>query len=299
MKSLISINDFDKDEMLQVLDLAAEYESNPNCPIFKDKLIACIFFEPSTRTRLSFETAATRLGARFVGFASLSHTSIAKGESLKDTIKMVSNYADMIVIRHHLDGAARYAAEIAGCPVINAGDGANQHPTQTLLDMYSIRKTQGTLENLSITVVGDLKYGRTVHSLLQAMSHFNPRFNFVSCPDLEIPQEYKNFLDSRNIPYTQHHQLEGQIQDADILYVTRVQQERFQDPMEYERVKNLMRLDASMLTNTRPNLRILHPLPRVNEIAIDVDDRPEAYYFEQARNGVFTRMGIITHLMNQ
>ena len=299
MKSLISINDFDKDEMLQVLDLAAEYESNPNCPIFKDKLIACIFFEPSTRTRLSFETAATRLGARFVGFASLSHTSIAKGESLKDTIKMVSNYADMIVIRHHLDGAARYAAEIADCPVINAGDGANQHPTQTLLDMYSIRKTQGTLENLSITVVGDLKYGRTVHSLLQAMSHFNPRFNFVSCPDLEIPQEYKNFLDSRNIPYTQHHQLEGQIQDADILYVTRVQQERFQDPMEYERVKNLMRLDASMLTNTRPNLRILHPLPRVNEIAIDVDDRPEAYYFEQARNGVFTRMGIITHLMNQ
>lgn len=299
MKSLISINDFDKDEMLQVLDLAAEYESNPNCPIFKDKLIACIFFEPSTRTRLSFETAATRLGARFVGFASLSHTSIAKGESLKDTIKMVSNYADMIVIRHHLDGAARYASEIADCPVINAGDGANQHPTQTLLDMYSIRKTQGTLENLSITVVGDLKYGRTVHSLLQAMSHFNPRFNFVSCPDLEIPQEYKNFLDSRNISYTQHHQLEGQIQDADILYVTRVQQERFQDPMEYERVKNLMRLDASMLTNTRPNLRILHPLPRVNEIAIDVDDRPEAYYFEQARNGVFTRMGIITHLMNQ
>lgn len=268
MKSLISINDFDKDEMLQVLDLAAEYESNPNCPIFKDKLIACIFFEPSTRTRLSFETAATRLGARFVGFASLSHTSIAKGESLKDTIKMVSNYADMIVIRHHLDGAARYASEIADCPVINAGDGANQHPTQTLLDMYSIRKTQGTLENLSITVVGDLKYGRTVHSLLQAMSHFNPRFNFVSCPDLEIPQEYKNFLDSRNIPYTQHHQLEGQIQDADILYVTRVQQERFQDPMEYERVKNLMRLDASMLTNTRPNLRILHPLPGLTKLPL-------------------------------
>lgn len=212
---------------------------------------------------------------------------------------MVSNYGDMIVIRHHLDGAARYAAEIAGCPVINAGDGANQHPTQTLLDMYSIRKTQKTLENLSITIVGDLKYGRTVHSLLQAMSHFNPRFHFVSCPDLEIPQEYKHFLDARHIPYTQYHKLEGQIQDTDILYITRVQQERFQDPMEYERVKNLMRLDASMLTNTRPNLRILHPLPRVNEIAIDVDDRPEAYYFEQARNGVYTRMGIITYLMNQ
>jgi len=212
---------------------------------------------------------------------------------------MVSNYADMIVIRHHLDGAARYASEIAGCPVINAGDGANQHPTQTLLDMYSIRKTQGTLENMSITMVGDLKYGRTVHSLLQAMSHFNPRFNFVSCPDLAIPQEYRHFLDSRNIPYTEHHTLEGQIRDTDILYMTRIQQERFQDPMEYERVKNLMSLDASMLTDTKPNLRILHPLPRVKEIATNVDDRPEAYYFEQARNGVYTRMGIFTYLMNQ
>ena len=299
MKSLVSINDFNKEEMLHVLDLAEKYEAEPNCPIFNDKVIACIFFEPSTRTRLSFEAAASRLGARVIGFASLAATSIAKGESLKDTIKMVSNYADMIVMRHHLDGAARYASEIAGCPVINAGDGANQHPTQTLLDMYSIRKTQGTLENMSITMVGDLKYGRTVHSLLQAMSHFNPRFHFVSCPELAIPAEYRHFLDSRNIPYTEHHTLEGQISNTDILYMTRIQQERFQDPMEYERVKNLMSLDASMLTDTKPNLRILHPLPRIKEIATNVDDRPEAYYFEQARNGVFTRMGIFTYLMNQ
>ncbi|MFA7459000.1 MAG: aspartate carbamoyltransferase [Bacteroidales bacterium] len=299
MKSLISINDFNKEEMLQVLDLAGKYEKDTNRPIYKDKVIACIFFEPSTRTRLSFETAANRLGARVIGFSSLNATSISKGESLKDTIKMVSNYADMIVMRHPLDGAARYASEIAGCPIVNAGDGANQHPTQTLLDMYSIWKTQGTLENLSITMVGDLKYGRTVHSLLQAMSHFNPRFRFVSCDELAIPREYKNFLDSRGIPYSEHNLLEGQILNTDILYMTRIQQERFQDPMEFEKVRNLMSLDASMLTGARPNLRILHPLPRVNEIATDVDDRPEAYYFEQARNGVYTRMGIITYLMNQ
>jgi aspartate carbamoyltransferase catalytic subunit len=299
MKSLISINDFNKEEMLQVLDLASAYEANPNQPLFRDKVIACIFFEPSTRTRLSFETAANRLGARVIGFSSLSSTSVTKGESLKDTLKMVSNYADMIVIRHSLDGAARFASEIAGCPVINAGDGANQHPTQTLLDMYSIRKTQGTLDNLSITMVGDLKYGRTVHSLLQAMSHFNPRFTFISCPELGIPQEYKDFLDERGIRYEEKQVLEGGFNQADILYMTRIQQERFQDPMEYERVKDLLSLNASMLTGTKPNLRILHPLPRVKEIAIDVDERPEAYYFEQARNGVYTRMGIITYLMNQ
>jgi aspartate carbamoyltransferase catalytic subunit len=299
MKSLISINDFNKEEMLQVLDLALEYEADTNRPLYTGKVIACIFFEPSTRTRLSFETAANRLGARVIGFSSLDATSVSKGESLKDTIKMVSNYSDMIVMRHPLDGAARYASEIAGCPVINAGDGTNQHPTQTLLDMYSIRKTQGSLDNLSITMVGDLKYGRTVHSLLQAMSHFKPRFRFVSCPELAIPKEYTDFLDAKDIPYSQHNMLEGQIDDTDILYMTRIQQERFQDPMEYERVKNLMRLDVSMLTNTKPNLRILHPLPRVKEISTNVDDRPEAYYFEQARNGVYTRMGIITYLMNQ
>ncbi len=285
--------------MLQVLDLALEFEANPDQPLFTDKIIACIFFEPSTRTRLSFEAAANRLGARIIGFSSLNATSVTKGESLKDTLMMVSNYADMIVMRHPLDGAARYASEIAGCPVINAGDGANQHPTQTLLDMYSIRKTQESLDNLSITIVGDLKYGRTVHSLLQAMSHFNPRFRFVSCPELAIPREYIDFLDSRNILYSHHSELEGQLEDTDILYMTRIQQERFQDPMEYERVKNLMSLDVSMLKNTKPNLRILHPLPRVNEISTNVDERPEAYYFEQARNGVYTRMGIITYLMNQ
>lgn len=299
MKSLISINDFSKEDMLQVLELAAMYEANPNQPRYSDKVIACIFFEPSTRTRLSFETATNRLGARVIGFSSMNATSISKGESLKDTIKMVSNYADMIVMRHPLEGAARYASEIAGCPVINAGDGANQHPTQTLLDMYSIQKTQGALDNLHITMVGDLKYGRTVHSLLEAMSHFNPRFTFISCPELAMPQEYKDFLDNEHIWYEECTQLEGNIQQADILYMTRVQQERFQDPMEYERVKDLYSLNAAMLVNTKSNLRILHPLPRVNEINTDVDNRPEAYFFEQARNGVFTRMGIITYLMEQ
>lgn len=299
MKSLISITDFDKQEMLHILDLAADYQIQPNNPRYADKVIACIFFEPSTRTRLSFETAANRLGARVIGFSTLSSTSVSKGESLKDTIKMVSNYADMIVMRHPLDGAARFASEIASCPVINAGDGTNQHPSQTLLDMYSIRKTQGTLDNLSITMVGDLKYGRTVHSLLQAMSQFNPRFTFISCDELGLPQEYKEFLDQKKIPYVEKQTLEGNIQDTDILYMTRVQQERFQDPMEYERVKDIYTLNAAMLKGVKSNMKILHPLPRVNEISQDVDDSNEAYYFEQARNGVFTRMGIITYLMEQ
>lgn len=299
MKSLISITDFGKEEMLKVLDLAAGYQLQPNNPRYADKVIACIFFEPSTRTRLSFETAANRLGARVIGFSSLSSTSVTKGESLKDTLKMVSNYADMIIMRHPLDGAARFASEIADCPVINAGDGTNQHPSQTLLDMYSIRKTQGTLENLSITMVGDLKYGRTVHSLLQAMSHFNPRFTFISCSELGLPEEYKEFLDEHHIPYREKSVLEGNIQDCDILYMTRVQQERFQDPMEYERVKDLYSLTPAMLAGDKPNMKILHPLPRVNEISQEVDACPEAYYFEQARNGVFTRMGIISYLMEQ
>lgn len=299
MKSLISINDFTKDDILAVLDLAAQYEDCPNNPRYADKVIACIFFEPSTRTRLSFETAANRLGARVIGFSSLNSTSITKGESLKDTIKMVSNYADMIVMRHPLDGATRYAAEVAGCPVINAGDGANQHPSQTLLDMYSIRKTQGRLDDLSITMVGDLKYGRTVHSLLQAMSHFKPHFTFISCNELAMPDQYKSHLDRLHIPYCEKTMLDGNLDQTDILYMTRVQQERFQDPMEYQRVKDLYALNASMLANTRPNMRILHPLPRVNEIAQDVDDLPQAYYFDQARNGVYTRMGIITYLMEQ
>ena len=296
-KSLISIHDFTKEEMLHVLDVAQEFEKNKVQPILRDKVIATLFFEPSTRTRLSFETAANRLGARVIGFSDAGNTSVSKGETLKDTIKMVSNYVDLIVMRHPLEGAARYASEVASVPVINAGDGANQHPSQTMLDLFTIRQTQGTLNNLKINMVGDLKYGRTVHSLLQAMSHFNPDFTFTAPDELKMPQEYKDFLNEKGIPYTETRDLEGSLNDCDILYMTRVQQERFTDPMEYEKVKNTYNLTASMLGGAKDNMKILHPLPRITEIAQDVDDTKHAYYFKQAENGVYARMAIISYLL--
>ncbi len=207
---------------------------------------------------------------------------------------MVSNYVDLIVMRHHLEGAARYATEVTDVPVINAGDGANQHPSQTMLDLYSIEKTQGTLENLTITLVGDLKYGRTVHSLLMAMRYFNPTFRFVACEELRMPREYKEFCDREGIRYTEHTEFSPEvINTSDIIYMTRVQRERFTDIMEYEKVKNLYTLRNDMLADARQNLRVLHPLPRINEISQDVDDNPKAYYFEQARNGLFARQAII------
>ncbi len=300
-KSLISIHDFSKEEILHILDVAKKFEADKyNCQdILRSKVIACIFFEPSTRTRLSFETASNRLGARVIGFSDAGNTSVSKGESLNDTIKMVSNYADLIVMRHPLEGSARYASEVSSVPIINAGDGANQHPTQTLLDLYSIRQTQGKLENLTINMVGDLKYGRTVHSLLQAMSHFNPEFIFTAPEELKMPVEYKVFLKERGIPFTERTELSGNIQDTDILYMTRVQQERFTDPMEYEKVKDVYRLTASMLEGCKSNMKILHPLPRVNEISEDVDTTPYAYYFKQAENGVYVRMAIIAYLLGK
>jgi len=296
-RSLISINDFSREEILHVLDVAEEFESNINQPLLEGKVVGSLFFEPSTRTRLSFETAINRLGGRVVGFSDSASSSATKGESLKDTIQMVSRYADLIVMRHPLEGSARYASEQSSVPVINAGDGANQHPTQTMLDLYSIRKTQGKLENLDIFLVGDLKYGRTVHSLLMAMSNFNPRFHFVSPEELRMPREYKLFLEERGIPYYEHGELSEIIDQADIIYMTRVQKERFSDPMEYERVKNAYVLRKNMLNKTKDNMRVLHPLPRVNEIHTDVDSSPKAYYFDQARNGVFTRMALIAVVM--
>ena len=295
-KHLISIHDFSREDILQTLEMAALFEKNKSRPFLNDKVIACIFFEPSTRTRLSFETAANRLGARVIGFADAGNTSVTKGETLKDTIKMVSNYADMIVMRHPLEGSARYASEVSSVPVINAGDGANQHPSQTLLDLYSILKTQSRLNNLKINMVGDLKYGRTVHSLLQAMSHFNPTFIFTSPEELKMPVEYKRYLENLNIPYYETSNLSEGIADSDIIYMTRVQRERFTDPIEYERVKNVYSLNNSMLKTSKETMKILHPLPRVNEISQDVDESNHAYYFQQAENGVYTRMAIISKL---
>ena len=292
--SLVSISDISKEEMLRLLENARYFEENPNHKILDGKVVATLFFEPSTRTRLSFETAVNRLGGRVIGFSDASTTSSSKGETLKDTIKMVSNYVDLIIMRHYLEGAARYASEVTDTPVINAGDGANQHPTQTMLDLYSIYKTQGTLENLTITMVGDLKYGRTVHSLLMAMRYFNPTFRFVACKELQMPAEYKDFCDKNGIAYSEHTDFSADvINSSDIIYMTRVQRERFTDIMEYEKVKNLYTLHNAMLDGSRDNLRILHPLPRVNEIDYDVDDNPKAYYFQQAQNGLYARQAII------
>ncbi len=293
-KSLVSITDYSKDDILRVLSAAKEFEKNPNQQILHGKVVATLFFEPSTRTRLSFETAANRLGARVIGFSDAATSSTSKGETLKDTIKMVSNYADVIVMRHHIEGAARYASEVTDVPIINAGDGANQHPTQTMLDLFTIQQTQGRLNDINITMVGDLKYGRTVHSLLMAMSHFSPTFNFVAPNELAMPDKYKLFCQQNNIPFKDLKELSQEvIGNTDILYMTRVQKERFSDLMEYERVKNVYTLCASMLENTRPDMKVLHPLPRVGEIANDVDDTPQAYYFQQAKNGMYARQAVI------
>ena len=296
--NFVAIEVLSKDTILYLLEMAQEFEKHPNRELLKGKVVATLFFEPSTRTQLSFQTAANRLGARVIGFSDAKTSSTTKGETLKDTILMVSNYADIIVMRHYIEGAAQYASEVAPVPIVNAGDGAHFHPSQCLLDLYSIYKTQGTLENLNIYLVGDLKYGRTVHSLLTAMRHFNPTFHFIAPKELAMPQEYKLYCQEHGIRFEEHTEFnEDVIADADILYMTRVQKERFSDLMEYERVKNVYILKSSMLGKARDNMKILHPLPRVNEIAYDVDDDPHAYYIQQAKNGLFARQAIFCHCL--
>jgi aspartate carbamoyltransferase catalytic subunit len=296
-RSLVSINDYTKKEWIILLDLAEEFEKNPRQKILENYVVATLFFEPSTRTRLSFESAATRLGAKIVGFTDSSSSSVKKGESLNDTILTVSNYSDIIVMRHPRDGSARYASEVSPIPIINAGDGANQHPTQTLLDLYSIRKTQGTLDNLNIAFIGDLKYGRTVHSLVIALCEFNTTFHLVSPVELKLPSYVKQHIKNNNLKYYQYTELNEVIPKADILYMTRIQKERFLDPIEYEKVKNAYVLKNSMLEKAKDNLKILHPLPRVNEITIDVDANPKAYYFQQALNGVYVRQALLASIL--
>ncbi|MFW5576125.1 MAG: aspartate carbamoyltransferase, partial [Bacteroidales bacterium] len=287
-RCLVSVANLPKEKILNLIRMGQEFEKRPNRKLLDGRIVATLFFEPSTRTRLSFETAANRLGAKVIGFTDPKVTSSTKGETLKDTIMMVSNYADVIVMRHYLEGAAKYASEVSPVPVVNAGDGANQHPSQTLLDLYSINKTQGKLDDLHILLVGDLKYGRTVHSLIMAMRHFNPTFHFIAPEELSMPEELKAYCREQGIKYEEQTEFnEEVIAKADIIYMTRVQRERFTDLMEYERVKDVYILRAAMLRNAKPNMKILHPLPRVNEIAYDVDDDPHAYYFEQARNGLY------------
>lgn len=297
-RSLVSIANLSREKILYLMEMACEFENHPNRKILDGRIIATLFFEPSTRTRLSFETAANRLGARVIGFTDPKVTSSTKGETLKDTIMMVSNYSDVIVMRHYLEGAALYASELTQTPIVNAGDGAHQHPSQTLLDLYTILQTQGTLDHLNIYLVGDLKYGRTVHSLIMAMRHFSPTFHFIAPHELAMPEEYKQYCREHNIHFVEHEDFnEDVIAGADILYMTRVQRERFSDLMEYERVKDTYILRKEMLAHAKNNLRILHPLPRVNEIAQDVDETPYAYYFQQAANGLYAREAIICDVL--
>ena len=296
--NFVNIKTLNRAELLHLIEMAHEFEKHPNRELLKGKVIATLFYEPSTRTRLSFETAANRLGAKVIGFTDAKASSVSKGETLKDTILMVSNYADAIAMRHYIEGAAQYASEIAPVPIINAGDGAHQHPSLCLLDLYTIYQTQGTLDNLNIFLVGDLKYGRTVHSLIMAMRHFNPTFHFIAPKELAMPLEYKTYCKEHNIKYVEHEDFTPEIiADADILYMTRVQKERFSDLMEYEHVKNVYILRRDMLSMARENMRILHPLPRVNEIAYDVDNDPHAYYIQQAKNGLYAREAIFCHCL--
>jgi len=295
-KDIISINELSVDEINEILQKAEELEALPaekRQDLLKRKVIACLFYEPSTRTRDSFKTAISRLGGSIIGFDTGSATSDKKGESLHDTIKMYDGYADLIVMRHHKDGAAKLASDVAKIPVVNAGDGKNQHPTQTLLDLYTIKKIHGSLFNLNVALVGDLKYGRTVHSLAQALSMFNCKIFFIAPPILKMPDHVLENVGS----YSEHDKISEIIDKVDILYMTRIQRERFPDENEYQKVKNIYMLTADMLKNVRPNMKVMHPLPRVNEIAKDVDDTPYAHYFEQAKNGVIVRMALLCMLL--
>jgi|TARA_Y100000310_G_scaffold112098_2_gene110534 aspartate carbamoyltransferase catalytic subunit len=292
-RDIISIHDFSKQELLYILKISKLMEKKPNPDLLKDKILATLFFEPSTRTRLSFASAMEHLGGKVMGFASSTMTSIKKGETLWDTIKMVESYADVIAIRHPLEGSARLSSEASSKPVINAGDGANQHPTQTLLDLYTIQKVKHKLDNLSIGMLGDLKYGRTVHSLTTALSHFNPKFYFIAPQALQMPQSYLDELKEKKINFTLESNLLKVSKKLDILYVTRIQKERFPDPVEYEKYKGVYKLDTSLLGNVKKDLKIMHPLPRVDEIDESLDKTEHAIYFEQAANGIHVRKALL------
>jgi len=296
-KDIISMNDMSLDEIRHVLSVAGDLEKKSREEMMAfapSTILASLFFEPSTRTRLSFEAAMSGLGGRVIGFSSSEGSSAQKGESLWDTISTVDQYSDVIVLRHPDDGAARLAAEAAERPVINAGDGSNQHPTQTLLDLYSIRKIRGSITGTSIGIVGDLKYGRTVHSLTSALSKFESvSIYFVSPESLRIPIHVERELKDGGVAYSEHERIEEIIGKVDILYMTRIQQERFPEPAEYEKVRETYHLDAALLEKAPRHMKVLHPLPRVTEISRDVDGTEFAYYFRQAKNGVIVRQALL------
>jgi len=289
-RDIISIRDMSREEIEVILE-AAEAVARERRPLLAGRILGLLFFEPSTRTRLSFEVAMKRLGGEVVGFSDSQLSSIAKGESLSDTIKTVESYADAIVIRHSLEGSARLAAEISSKPVINAGDGPNQHPTQTLLDLYTIRKELGRLD-VKVVLLGDLKYGRTVHSLAYALALFDAEIELVSPRGLEMPEEVVDDLRAMGVDIKASHSLE--IGEAQVLYVTRIQKERFPDPEEYEKVRGAYQVTMETLRGAREDLIILHPLPRVNEISAEIDSTRHAKYFDQVANGVPVRMAVLS-----
>ncbi|BCL68420.1 aspartate carbamoyltransferase, catalytic subunit [Vibrio nigripulchritudo MADA3029] len=300
-KHIISISELSRDELELIVKTAVQLKKEPQPELIKNKVIASCFFEPSTRTRLSFETAVQRIGGDVIGFDNDGNTSLAKkGETLADSVQVISSYVDAFVMRHPQEGAARLASEFSNnVPVINAGDGANQHPTQTLLDLFSIYETQGRLDNLNVAFVGDLKYGRTVHSLTQALAKFdNNRFFFIAPEALAMPDYICEELDDANIQYSLHTEMESVVPELDILYMTRVQKERF-DESEYAHIKSAYVLTAATLTEAKDNLKVLHPLPRVDEITVDVDKTPYAYFFQQAENGVYAREALLALVLNE
>lgn len=297
-KHVISIKDLSLEEIELVLDVAKKLKQKLDKTLLEDKLVASCFFEPSTRTRLSFETAILRLGGKVIGFSDGANTSARKGETLSDTARMIGSYADAIVMRHNKEGAARIVSQFAGVPVINGGDGSNQHPTQTLLDLFSIKETQGTLSKLKVALAGDLKYGRTVHSLIQALSQYQCDFYLIAPKQLAMPDYLCEEVEERGCTIQQIDSLEQAASEVDILYMTRVQKERF-DEEEFKKIQGKFILSTRDLVNAKENLRILHPLPRVDEITTDVDDTPYAYYFEQARNGVYVREALLALVLNE
>ena len=303
IKDIISMNDMSKEEILNILKIAKKIEDTSEEEKLKflhGKIISTLFFEPSTRTKMSFESAALRLGAEILHFPPLELTSLKKGESFTDTIKMVESYSDVIVVRHPYDGAARLAANTSKKPVLNAGDGSNQHPSQTLLDLYTILKEKGTLNNISIAFVGDLKYGRTVHSLVKALTHFNPKIYFISPKILQMPQYLLDDLDKNNVKYEILKDFRDCLNKIDVFYMTRIQRERFPDIEDYEKVKGIYVINKeNIVGKCKEDMIILHPLPRVDEIATDLDDTKYALYFKQAKNGIPVRQAMIMTVLDK
>lgn len=297
-QDLISIQALQRSQMENILTTAASFKRQQPAQLLADKVIAHCFFEPSTRTRLSFETATLRLGGKVIGFGSHEALSIKKGESLADTIRVIADYADLMVIRHPREGAARLAADVANIPVINAGDGANQHPTQAILDLFTIQECQQRVDGLSIALVGDLKYGRTIHSFVQACMLFDVRLYLVAPETLSLPESLCDLLRKQGVRFSFHQTMEEVIPKVDILYLTRLQQERFSGGEDMQRHKAFV-LNAAMLSQARPHLKILHPLPRLEELDTSVDATPYAHYFVQAKNGVYVRQALLALLLNK